>query len=141
MHGTLPNGHPPCRTARHRAVQRHGAGRATHLRRDVGHHPQRREPQARFTWVPTHFLDAQGVAPWSDLPAWLPSDGEDAGMARADLVRALNVGLTFRPLAETVRDTLTWFDALPAERKASLRAGLARERQTDVLAAWNRQLA
>ena len=93
--------------------------------------------QASFTWVPTSFLEAQQVAPWSDLPAWLPGEGEAAGMLRADIRRALEAGLTFRPLAETAVDTLAWFDALPAERRAAPRAGLSAERERDVLTAWN----
>lgn len=91
---------------------------------------------ATFTWVPAAFLEAQQVAPWSDLPAWLPGDGDAAGMMRTDIRRALAAGLTFRPLRETVRDTIAWFDALPAERRAALRAGLAPGREQAVLAAW-----
>lgn len=94
-------------------------------------------PAARFTWVPAEFLAAQQVAEWSDLPAWVPADGAMAGMMRADIGRALAAGLTFRPLGETVRDTLAWFDTLPAERRAAPRAGLAPEREEAVLAAWH----
>lgn len=94
-------------------------------------------PQATFTWIPAPFLEAQGAAPWSDLPAWLPADSEDAGMMRAGIERALDAGLTFRPLAETVRDTLAWFDALPAPRRATPRAGLAPEREQGLLSAWS----
>ena len=91
---------------------------------------------ATFTWVPPAFLAAQQVAEWSDLPAWVPPDGESAGMMRAGIGRALAAGLTFRPLEHTVRDTLAWFDALPAERRAAPRAGLSPEREQAVLAAW-----
>ncbi|NKE68395.1 epimerase [Ramlibacter sp. RBP-2] len=91
---------------------------------------------ATFTWVPAEFLAAQQVAEWTDLPAWVPADGAMAGMMRADIGRALGAGLTFRPLAQTVRDTLAWFDGLPAERRAALRAGLAPQREQAVLAAW-----
>jgi 2'-hydroxyisoflavone reductase len=94
-------------------------------------------PQAALTWVPADFLQAQGVAPWSDLPAWLPPGGDHGGTLRAGIQPALDAGLTFRPLAETARDTLAWFDALPAERRAAPRAGLAPERETAVLAAWH----
>lgn len=91
---------------------------------------------ATFTWVPAEFLAAQQVSEWTDLPSWVPADSDMAGMMRADIGRALAAGLTFRPLGETVRDTLAWFDALPAERRAALRAGLAPERERAVLAAW-----
>jgi 2'-hydroxyisoflavone reductase len=93
-------------------------------------------PSAAFTWVPADFLAEQKVAPWSELPVWLPADGEFAGMLRADIRRALDAGLTFRPLADTVRDTLAWFDTLPPERQAALRAGLSAAREREVLDAW-----
>ena len=28
-----------------------------------------------LTWIPEDFLEARGVRPWSDLPAWIPSTG------------------------------------------------------------------
>lgn len=96
-------------------------------------------PQAAFTWVPAKFLEERGAAPWSDLPAWLPGDGEGAGMMQAGNQRALDAGLRFRPLAETVRDTLAWFDTLPAERRAAPRAGLTPRREQDLLAAWRQR--
>ena len=64
---------------------------------------------ANFTWVKTDFLEAQKVAPWSDMPVWVPPRGEEGGMGRISIQRALAKGLTFRPLADTARDTLAWF--------------------------------
>lgn len=93
---------------------------------------------ARWTWVPAKFLESQKVAPWSDLPAWVPGEGGMAGLMRADLSRAVAAGLTFRPLEETVRDTLAWFDALPRDRRSTLRAGLSPEREAAALAAFAR---
>lgn len=94
------------------------------------------DAQSTFTWVPARFLEAHQVAPWSDMPSWLPGDSEDAGMMRAGIRPALDAGLTFRPLGETVRDTLAWFDGLPEPRRTSLRAGLTAEREKAVLDAW-----
>ena len=48
-------------------------------------------------------------------------------------------GLTHRPLAETVRDTLAYVETWPAERKAKLKAGITPEREQDVIAAWRRR--
>jgi len=91
---------------------------------------------ARFTWVTEDFLTRQKVEPWSDMPVWT---GKDSGVARAKIDRALSKGLTFRPLAETARDTLTWFKSLPQDRQSKLRAGLTPEREAEVLAAWHNQ--
>lgn len=94
---------------------------------------------ANFTWVNTDFLEAQKVAPWSDMPVWVPPRGEEAGMGRISIQRALSKGLTFRPLADTARDTLAWFKSQPSERQAKLKAGLSPEREAEVLAAWHKQ--
>jgi 2'-hydroxyisoflavone reductase len=70
------------------------------------------------------------------MPVWA---GRESGLARAKIDRALSKGLTFRPLAETARDTLTWFRSLPQDRQSKLRAGLTPEREAEVLAAWKKK--
>ena len=92
---------------------------------------------ARFTWVDTDFLEAQKVAPWSDMPVWIPPRGEMVGFSRTSIKRALEMGLTFRPLAVTTRETLAWFKSQPAARQEKLRAGLTPAHEAEVLAAWN----
>jgi 2'-hydroxyisoflavone reductase len=59
-------------------------------------------------WIPFDFLEAQGISPWSDLPAWVPARGEHLGFAQLSNARARAAGLAFRPLSETARDTLAW---------------------------------
>jgi len=95
--------------------------------------------EAKFTWVETDFLEAQKVSPWSDMPVWVPPRGEEGGMGRTSNKKALAAGLTFRPLAETTRDTLAWFKTEPAERQAKLKAGLTPEREAEVLTAWHKK--
>jgi 2'-hydroxyisoflavone reductase len=48
-------------------------------------------------------------------------------------------GLTFRPLAETARDTLAWFKSLPQDRQSKTKAGLTPVREAEVLAAWHKR--
>jgi len=91
---------------------------------------------ATFTWVTADFLEKQKVEAWSDMPVWT---GEESGMARTNITRALAKGLTFRPLAETARDTLAWFKSQPQDRQSKLRAGLTPEREAEVLAAWKKK--
>ncbi len=94
------------------------------------------ESNAHFTWVPADFLEKEKVSPWSDMPVWVPPDGEDGGMGALSIKRALQKGLTFRPLAETTRDTVAWFKAQPKERQEKLLAGITPEREAEALRAW-----
>jgi len=96
---------------------------------------------ARIEWVPTAFLDEQKVQPWSDMPVWVPGQGESEGFARISVKKALAAGLTFRSLATTAADTLAWFREQPAERQAKLKAGLTPEREAELLAAWKAKQA
>ncbi|HQR29282.1 MAG TPA: NAD-dependent epimerase/dehydratase family protein [Anaeromyxobacteraceae bacterium] len=91
---------------------------------------------AALTWVPAAFLEKEKVEPWSDMPVWIPAGGPESGMSQVSIARAVAEGLRFRPLDETARDTLAWWNGLPAERRAKPRAGLSRERERQVLAAW-----
>ena len=93
---------------------------------------------ATFMWVTEDFLTQQKVQPWSDMPVWT---GKESGLARAKIDRALSKGLTFRPLAETARDTLAWFKSQGRDRQAKLRGGITAEREAEVLTAWKKQKA
>jgi len=87
----------------------------------------------RYTHVPAKFLDEQKV----ELPIWVPSsDNAYAGYGDVSNAKAIAAGLTFRPLATTVTDLLAWFRSLPADRQATLRAGITREREAELLKLW-----
>jgi 2'-hydroxyisoflavone reductase len=94
---------------------------------------------AKFTWVNAEFLEEHKVAPWSDMPVWVPPAGEMGGLSRTSVAKALSKGLTFRPLEQTATDTLAYFKSQPAERQEKLRAGLTPEREKEVLAAWHKR--
>jgi 2'-hydroxyisoflavone reductase len=89
---------------------------------------------ARPVWVREQFLLDAGITPWTELPLWVPDTEENAGFNRIDCRRAFASGLTFRPLAETVRATLDWDATRPAGTPR--RNGLRPEREADLLAAW-----
>jgi 2'-hydroxyisoflavone reductase len=93
---------------------------------------------ATFTWADAKWLEAQQVAPWSDMPVWVPPEGEGIGLSTTSSARAIAHGLTYRPFDDTVRATLDWWQTLPPERKAKQRAGISREREAAVLAAWHK---
>ncbi|HEU4322844.1 MAG TPA: SDR family oxidoreductase [Roseiflexaceae bacterium] len=89
---------------------------------------------ARLTWVDEAFLLEQGVAPWSEVPLWVPESPDTVGFSAVDCRRAIDAGLTFRPLEDIIQATLDWDRSRPADTKH--RAGLAAEREAEVLAAW-----
>ena len=90
----------------------------------------------RVTWLPADFLAAQEVAPWSEMPVWLPASGEEAAFAGTSNAAALARGLTITPIAKTVDDTMAWHLARPAEEREKLKAGIAPDKEARVLAAW-----
>ena len=93
---------------------------------------------AVFTWADAKFLEEHEVAAWSDMPVWVPLDGEDAGHPFINVNKAVAAGLTFRPISETVRGTLDWWATVPQERRDKpMRSGLTPEREAEVLAAWH----
>src|SRR5690606_19389476 len=91
----------------------------------------------RLTWVPAEFLERHEVQPWTEMTVWVPPDGEFGGLGSVDNGTAVADGLKFRPLAETMVDTLAWWSEQPEERRAQPRAGLPPEREVEVLAAWH----
>lgn len=99
--------------------------------------PQPPGHDSTLTWVPADVLEQQGVSPWQDMPAWIPAAGDYAGFGRISTARAQAVGLRTRPLEDTVGDTLADWRSLPDDRRAKPKAGLAPEREVQVLAAWH----
>lgn len=88
-------------------------------------------------WVDYDFLEENGATEGNALPIWPPPEPEYAHAARVSGKRAAAKGLHNRPTRETARDTIRWWKTLPAERSATLRAGLAAEKETELLIKWN----
>jgi 2'-hydroxyisoflavone reductase len=88
---------------------------------------------ARLIWVDDRFLRDAGVGPWIELPLWIP-EGEMDGLLQTDCRKAWAAGLSFRPLSDTIRDTLAWDATRPAD--VERKAGMAAEREAAVLASW-----
>jgi len=88
------------------------------------------------TWITADFLEAQQVAPWSEMPVWLPAKGDEAAFASTSNAAAVARGLKISPLKKTVDDTLAWHLTRPADERDKLKAGIAVDKETAVLAAW-----
>ena len=90
---------------------------------------------ANFKWAPIDFLEKNNVAPWSDMPIWVPEVGEDAGVSQVDVSKAVAAGLTFSPLTDTVKAIYDWEFERPAEYE--MKAGLKPEREAELLKLLN----
>jgi 2'-hydroxyisoflavone reductase len=86
--------------------------------------------KATLVWVKDEaFIEAQGIAPWMGLPLWIPRADQ-----KVDVRRALTAGMILRPTEQTARDTAAW-DA-GRDQSVALKAGITRESEATVLAAW-----
>jgi 2'-hydroxyisoflavone reductase len=91
-------------------------------------------------WVDPEFLLEQGVGPWMELPLWVP--GDDAAFLQMSVAKAVASGLSFRPIEETVRDTLAWARSEGAGLVTETpygTAGLEAAREAELLEAWRRR--
>jgi len=117
-------------------------------------------PGAKLEWVPAAWLEANGMGGEESFPIWIPPVGKYTGFHRWSNDRAEAAGLTFRPIAETVKDLLAWYaqdvplrvritkemvEAAKAKGAPppktggdpeALRAGPTREREQELLAAF-----
>jgi 2'-hydroxyisoflavone reductase len=89
----------------------------------------------RVTWADGPWLDAElGEDRDRAFPMW---DPQERGFHRYDSSRAVAAGLSTRPLADTVRDTIAW-DADRGE-EAERGCGLEPIRESELIAAWRRR--
>ena len=88
---------------------------------------------AQFVWASADVLKKHEVAAWSELPLWIPSEDDMVGLNRVSVDKAVRNGLTFRPVSETVHDTLFWDRGRSQE--GTWRTTLTQEKEQAVLAA------
>ncbi|MDQ3179446.1 MAG: NAD-dependent epimerase/dehydratase family protein [Acidobacteriota bacterium] len=91
---------------------------------------------AEFVWVSEEFLNRESVEEWSEMPLYLAESSEEAkGFLSANVDKALAKGLKFRPLSDTIRETINWRKTKTDE----LKAGISAERETELLRRWRQQ--
>jgi 2'-hydroxyisoflavone reductase len=88
-------------------------------------------------WVSNKFIVDHEFE--DSIPIWSSPEGETRNVASVSGERAFARGLTARPPKETCRDVVSWWNTLPAERQQGMRAGLAAERETQLIAEWHKQ--
>jgi 2'-hydroxyisoflavone reductase len=91
---------------------------------------------ALFTWVSEEFMNREKVEGWSEMPLYLSESNEEfKGFLSANVDKALRTGLEFRPLRETIRDTLNWRKT----KSDRMKAGIDSEREQELLRKWREQ--
>jgi 2'-hydroxyisoflavone reductase len=114
---------------------------------------------AKLTWVPAAWLAQNGMGGEDAFPIWTAPVDKYAGFHRWSNDRAEAAGLTFRPMADTVKALLAWYPGeierrvrvtrelqeaakargeppKPAPDPSALRAGPKHEREQELLAKW-----
>ena len=91
--------------------------------------------QADLVWFTPEEIEAAGLAPWTELPIWLPPTGELAGLHDGDVRAAVKTGLHCRSIRETVEDTWAWLQTEGAAGQRSDRptCGLDPTREAELL--------
>jgi 2'-hydroxyisoflavone reductase len=80
---------------------------------------------ARFTWVSDDALARAEVAPYTELPLWIPGVDDQFSSKKAEAA-----GLKRRPLAQTALDTLEWDKTRPQGPRKN---GLSPEKEQELL--------
>lgn len=96
-----------------------------------------REDRVRLRWISPDRISAVGVEPWTELPIWLPPGETYDSTHRADVSKALAMGLRCRPVVDTVADTWAWLcglDGDPPLRPDRPRVGLSARAEAALLA-------
>ncbi len=88
-----------------------------------------------LVWASPEFLAEHELAPWTEMPIWLPPTGEFIALHDGDVSAAFAAGLTCRPVSATVADTWAWMQAEggPLERSGPLRHGIDPDKEADLL--------
>jgi 2'-hydroxyisoflavone reductase len=92
------------------------------------------KPDAKLTFVDDYAFLAEhritGAIPWAMLR------GNNEGMMSIKTDKVVAAGMTYRPVGETLRDTLAWWPSVPEERRARPRFAITPEQEEKALAAW-----
>lgn len=86
---------------------------------------------AELVFVSEEFLRENKVQAYMQMPLWIPREGRSM-VANA---RGIEKGMKYRPIGDTIRDTLQWAKTERGD-KPWTRTGLKPEREQELLAKW-----
>jgi 2'-hydroxyisoflavone reductase len=91
-------------------------------------------PKANLIFVDDYdLLEANKVD--SSVP-WVMLKGKDFGHQSIKNAKVIAAGLGFRPIEQTLKDTLAWWPSVPEARRNAPRFAISAETEAKVLAAW-----
>lgn len=91
-----------------------------------------------FVYAPDDFFEKHQIAPWSQMPVWLPESMEDyAGFSLMSVEKAVRDGMTFRTPEDTVRDILEWDNK--RDKSNPMRAGILSEKEEELLSLFHKE--
>lgn len=93
---------------------------------------------AEFVWADEQFVLDHQIQPWTEMPLWIPEyfplEGEtEPWKMGISVKKALDAGLSFSPLEETILDVYQWEKARQDSKR---KTGISREKEQELLDAW-----
>ncbi|MFZ7942921.1 SDR family oxidoreductase [Neobacillus sp. 19] len=95
---------------------------------------------AEFVCMEEGFLLTHNVQPWTEMPLWIPENfpiEEETepwkGAFSFNIEKAVNAGLTFRPLEDTIYDVYQWEKA---RKEIDRKAGISQVKEQELLGRW-----
>lgn len=96
-------------------------------------------PPRTLTWIPDlEFLREfrlRANVPW--IPPRRTAGGVKYGQTYINSDKAVAAGLRYRPMTETIRDSLAWWQSLPAERREKNKFAYTPDAEKAALEAWH----
>jgi 2'-hydroxyisoflavone reductase len=97
------------------------------------------DADVRYTFIDDYdFLAAHKI---EEAIPWAMLKGNDYGMMSISNAKAIAAGLSFRPLAATLRDTLAWWPTVAAARREHPHFAITPEQEAQALADWAKRSA
>jgi 2'-hydroxyisoflavone reductase len=91
-------------------------------------------PRAKLVFIEDYdFLKAHKI---EDSVPWVLLAGNDYGHQSVKNAKSVAAGLKFRPLAQTLKDTLAWWPSVPQARRDNPRWAISAATEAQALADW-----
>lgn len=88
---------------------------------------------AELVWKDPETILSAGIAPWTELPCWLPPGPDHDFTSNCSVQKAFAAGLRARPMQETVADTWSWLQSEDEVPPTHGKLGLDPEKEAAVL--------